>query len=220
MCELFLHLLAGELLDGAALLQKLDQRAGLADVLEVGRNHRVEGLFDQLLDVAEALDHQRGLLIVDVDHHRKRQGRLEGILGDERDLRQVFIIVVRADLGADPFQDDVGGRDGDHLAGIGVEGILARQERFAPNTAVVPFDQLAVTIILAGKIVTHFAGIRDHHADITDFDDRLLDHLDRGKQAVDVIRAFHQHLQLAAAETAGPQEVVRILEFVMILLLL
>ena len=89
--ELFLHLLAGLLLDGAALLHQLDQRARLADVLEVGRDHRVERLFDQLLDVAEALDHQRGLLVVDVDHHRERQRGLEGILGDQRDLGQVLV---------------------------------------------------------------------------------------------------------------------------------
>jgi len=40
--ELLAHLLTGEILDRAAILQELDERAGLADVLEVRRHHRVE----------------------------------------------------------------------------------------------------------------------------------------------------------------------------------
>ena len=96
MHELVAHLLAGLLLDGAAILDQLDQRARLADVLEVGRDHRVERLFHQALDIAKALDHQRSLLIVDVDHHRQRQGGLKGILGDQRDLAQVLVETVRA----------------------------------------------------------------------------------------------------------------------------
>ena len=56
------------------------------DVLEVGRDHRVERLLDQALDVAEALHDQRRLHVVDVHHHRERQQRLEGVLGDQADL--------------------------------------------------------------------------------------------------------------------------------------
>ena len=94
--ELRLHLLARQVLDLAAVLQELDQRAGLADVLEVGRDHRVERLLDQPLDVAEALDDQRRLAVVDVHHHRQRQGRLEGVLGDQRHLGEVLVELVRA----------------------------------------------------------------------------------------------------------------------------
>ena len=68
--ELLLHLLARHLLDGAAVLDQLNQRAGLADVLEVRRHHRIERLLDQALDVAEPLDHQRRLAVVDVDDDR------------------------------------------------------------------------------------------------------------------------------------------------------
>ena len=127
------------LLDVAALLDELDQRARLADVLEVGRHHRVERLLHQALDIAETLDHQRRFLVVDVDDHRERQGWLESVLGDQRDLGQVLVKMVRAHLAADPFQDDVGGRHGDDLAGVGVEGILAGQERLVPHAAL-PFS--------------------------------------------------------------------------------
>jgi hypothetical protein len=134
--ELFLHLHAGLLLDGAAILQQLDQRAGLTDVLEVRRHHRVERLLHQFLDVAEALDHERGLLVVNVDDHRKRQGRLERILGDERDFAQVFIELVRACLPLRiHFKDEVGGGHRSDLARIRVERVFARQERLAPHTA-------------------------------------------------------------------------------------
>jgi hypothetical protein len=57
------------ILDVAALLDQLDQRLGLRDILEVRRYHRIERLLDQTFDVAEALDHERCFLVVDVDHH-------------------------------------------------------------------------------------------------------------------------------------------------------
>jgi len=84
--EFILHLLAGLPLDLVSLVNELDQRAGLTNVLEVSRHHRVEGLLHQFLDVPKALDHQRGFLIVDVNDNRKRQRWLERVLGDQRDF--------------------------------------------------------------------------------------------------------------------------------------
>ena len=58
-------------LDVAALLQELDQRLGLGDILEIGRDHRVERLLDQALDVAEPLHDQRRLHVVDMHDDRR-----------------------------------------------------------------------------------------------------------------------------------------------------
>ena len=52
--------------------------------LKYADDHRVERLLDQPLDVAEALDDERRLAVVDVHDHRQRQRRLEGVLGDQR----------------------------------------------------------------------------------------------------------------------------------------
>ena len=135
MLELFLHLKAGLLLNGAAFLQELNECARLTDVLEVSRNHRVEGLFHQFFDITKPLDNERGFLIINVDDHRKRQGRLERILGDERDFGQVLIKFVRANICTNPFQNEVGRGNRNDLTRICVECIFARQERLAPNTA-------------------------------------------------------------------------------------
>ena len=70
--RLVLHFLGGNILD-ILLLDQLDQCAGLTDVLEVRRHHRVQGSFDQTLDITKALDEQRSLLVVDVDHDRQRR---------------------------------------------------------------------------------------------------------------------------------------------------
>ncbi len=146
LAELGAHLHPRLVLHGAAVLQQLDQGAGLADVLEVGRDHRVEGLLDQLLDVAEALDDQRRLAVVDVHHHRHRQGRLEGVLGDQADLGQILVEPVCADGVGLPLQDEVGGRHHGHAAGVGVEGVLAGHQRVAPHAAEAVLDQLPVPI--------------------------------------------------------------------------
>ena len=65
-------------------------------------------------------------------------------------------------------------------------------------------------VVLARKIISHPAGIRDHHADGADIHGGLGDHLNRGKQPVDVVGALDQHLQLASTITAGGQEVIEI----------
>src|SRR4029453_13759653 len=64
--ELLAHLEARLLLDRTAVLEQMGQRAGLRDVLEVGRHHRVERLLDEPLDVAEALHHERRLAVVEL----------------------------------------------------------------------------------------------------------------------------------------------------------
>ena len=73
-----------------------------------------------------------------------------------------------------------------------------------------------MAVILARKVDARPAGVGDDHADHAHFDDRLGDHLDGGEQAVEVIGAFHQHLQLAPAHTAGREEVVGHLEVVVV----
>lgn len=74
LLELRLHLHAALVLDRGAVLEELDERAGLAHIFEVGAHHRVEGLFHEALDVPEALDDQRSLLVVNV--HDDGEGRL------------------------------------------------------------------------------------------------------------------------------------------------
>jgi len=119
-------------------------------------------------------------------------------------------------FGLDPLQDDVGRRHHHDFAGVGIEGILARQERLAPNTAAALADQLAVAVIQSGEVFADLTGIRDHHPHKPDLNDRLVDHLHGGKQAVEVIGAFHQNLQLASAQAIGVHEPIRHLEVVMV----
>lgn len=186
------------------------------DVLEVGRDHGVERLLDELLHIAEALDDQRRLAVVDMDDHRERQERLEGVLGDQRDLGKVLVELVRANLLAAPLQDDVRRRHRQHLAGVGVERVLARQQRSVPYAAPALGDQLAVLVVLAREVRAGLAGVGDDHANAADVDHRLRDHLDRGEQPVDVVGALDEHLQLPAAHTSSPQELIRVLEVVMV----
>ena len=50
------------------------------------------------------------------------------------------------------------------------------------------------------------AGVRHDDADVADLDDGLGDHLDRREEAVDVVGALDEHLELAAAQAAGGEE--------------
>ena len=81
-----------------------------------GAEHRVERLRDQLLDVAEPLDDARGLLVVDVDDDRERQGRLVGVLGDQVDRPQALVIAVRLGPAGHPVEHEVGRRHQDDIA--------------------------------------------------------------------------------------------------------
>ena len=204
------------LLDVRALLQQLDQGLPLADVLEVSGHHRVEGLLDQFADVAEALDHQGRHLVVDVDHHRQRQVRLERILGDQGDLRQMLVQLVRANRAGLPFQDEVRGRHFDHALGVGIERVLAGQEGRGLHAFLVDADQSAVAVIVAGLVQAGLAGIGHDHADEADRHLGLGHDLARGEAGVQVIGAFDQHLQLAALVTAGVDEHFRVLEVVVV----
>ena len=101
--------------------------------------------------------------------------------------------MVRADFGINPFQDDVCGRDGDHASGISIEGVLAGQERFTPHTpaAFLPVhrDGTPSPNVGAGS-----PGVRNRRAHIRSLDNGLRDHFYGSEQAIDIVRAFHQHL--------------------------
>src|SRR5271167_3162000 len=58
------------------------------------------------------------------------------------------------------------------------------------------------------------ADIGHHHAHLADLDHGLGDPLHRGEQAVDVIGALDQHLQLATLAPTGDQEPLGILKAV------
>ena len=64
-------------------------------------------------------------------------------------------------------------------------------------------DELAVLVVDAREVRADRARVRDDDADGADLDDGLRDHLDRREQAVDVVRALDEHLELAAARAAG-----------------
>jgi hypothetical protein len=184
------------------------------DVLEECADHRIEGLLDQLLHIAEALDDHRRLLVVDMHHHRERQRRLERVPGDQRDFRKVLIQLHRADFAAHPFQDEVDGRDDLDLAGIGVERVFARQQRILPDAAAAVEDEFAVTILLARDVVGLRPGVENDDTHIADRDHRLRHGLDRRKQPVDVPGALDDDLQLPPAIAAAIEEFFRLLEIV------
>jgi hypothetical protein len=151
--ELLAHLLARRAAGSRARSwRSWIKRARLPHVLEVGRHHRVERLLDQALHVAEALHHQRRLAVVDVHHHRQRQRRLERVLGDERDLGEVFVEAVLPRPRLVPLQDEVGGRHHDHLAGVGVERVLARQSGSLHTPRRPLGHQLAVLVVGARQV--------------------------------------------------------------------
>ncbi len=144
-------------------------------------------------------------------HHRQRQQRLERVLGDQRDLAQVRIEVRTAGARL-PHQHEVGRRHELDLAGVGVERVLAGHQRVAPDALAAGLHQLAMRVVGARHVVALAARVRHHHADEADRDHRLVDQLDRREQAVDVVRAFHQHALLAAALAAVLQELLGFLE--------
>ncbi len=123
---------------------------------------------------------------------------------------------MRSNLGLDPFEDDVGGRNHHNFPGVGIEGIFARQERIAPYTAAARAHQLAMAVIQPGKIFTDLTCIRHHHAHESNFDNRLVDHFHGREEPVEVISTFHQNLQLASAQTIGVHEAIWHLEVVVI----
>ena len=107
---------------------------------------------DELLHVAEPLDDARGFLVVDVHDHRQRQQRLVGVLGDQVDRSQALVVAVGLGTAGDPVEHEVGRRHQDDVAGVGVEGVLARSERPLPDAALALGDALAVAESRAGKV--------------------------------------------------------------------
>src|SRR5581483_404998 len=77
-------------------------------------------------------------------------------------------------------------------------------------------DHLAVLVLLARDVHANRSSVRDNHADITDLDHRLRNHLDGSKQAIDVVSALNQHLKLAATLAASREEALRVLERVVV----
>jgi hypothetical protein len=208
------HFVARFLLDRGPVLQQFDQRHLLRDILEEGADHRVERLFDQLLDVAEALNDHRRLLVIDVHDDGERQRRLERVLGDERYLRKIFVEFERADFTADPFENEIDGGDDLDLAGVGIERVFAGQHGVFPDAAAAIQDKFAMAVLLAGDVGGLRPGIEDHHADIADRDNGLWNGLDGREQSIDVPGALDDDLQLAPAESARLQEFFRLLEVV------
>ena len=212
--ELPAQLVARLALNRVAILEQLEHRALVGHVAEIGAEHRVEGLGDQLLDVAEPLDHVRGLLIVDMDDDRQRQGRFIGVLGDQVDRAQAFVVAMGFGPAGDPVQDEVGRRHEDDVAGIGIEGILAGPERLFLHAALAFGDALAVAEPLAREVLAAAAVVADHHADIADRHDGLGDRFDAGEPAIDEVGAVGERNVLQAPAAAGPQERLGVLEVV------
>ena len=204
--ELAAQLLARLVLDRVALLQELEHRPLVGHVAEVGREHRVERLGDQLLDVAEPLDDARRLLVVDVHDHRERQRRLVGVLGHQVDRPQALVVAVRLGPAGHPVEHEVGRRHQDDVAGVGVERVLARPQRLLQHAALALGDALAVAEALARDVLAGPAVVADDHAHVADRHDRLGDRLDRGEPAVDEVGAVGQRHVLQAPAPAGQEE--------------
>ena len=103
----------------------------------------------------------------------------------------------------------------DHLAGVGVERVLAGQQRLVPDAAL-PFSPARRACSPRPRGRARLAGVGDDHADGADLDHGLGDQLHRGEQAVDVVGALDQHLELPAALAAGAQELLGVLEAVVV----
>jgi hypothetical protein len=162
----------------------------------------------------KALHDQGRLHVIDVHDHGERQQRLEGVARDEADLRQIFIETMIARRGLRPFQDEVRRRHHCNIAGIGVERIFSRQKRAVPDAAEPGLHEFAVPVGIARDVRAGSSREGDDDADGADFDDGLLDELDRREQTVDIVRAVRQHLVLTPAIAAGLQEFFGVLEIV------
>ncbi len=113
-------------LDHVTIVQQFQHRLAMGDVAEVGRQQRIECLRNQSLHVAKSLNHVRGPLVVDVHDHRQGQPRFERIASHQVDRPQAFVVAMGLGLARNPVQYEVGRRYERDLAGIGVEGVLAR----------------------------------------------------------------------------------------------
>ena len=77
-------------------------------------------------------------------------------------------------------------------------------------------DQLAMFIINTGQISPRHTRIRNHDASIAHVNKGFRDHLHGGKEAIDIVGAFNQHLQLPTTIAASLEKAIGILEVVVI----
>ena len=212
--ESLAELVARLLLDFVALVEQLEHRLFVGDVAEIRAEHRVERLRDELLHVAETLDHARRPLVVDMHDHRQRQQRLVRVPRDQIDRLQAFIVAMGFAFAGDPMEHEICRGHEDDAAGIRVERVLAGPERLFPNAALAGGYLLAVAEALAGEVLSLSTDVAHDHADVADRHDGLRNHLERGEPAVDEVGAVGQRLILSAASTAGAEKRVGILEVV------
>ena len=186
-------------------------------VAEEGREHRIEGLRDQPLHVAESLNDAGGPLIIDVDDDRERQEWFVGVFGHQVDRVQTFVVAMRFGAAGDPVQDEVGGRHEDDRAGERIERIFARAQRPFPNAALAFGHAFAVAEGSAGKVFARLTEVANDDADIADRDDGFGNQLDRGEPAVDEVGAVGQRHVLASAAAAAGEEGFGILVVVVVM---
>ena len=121
-----------------------------------------------------------------------------------------------ANLAPIPFENNIGRRHANHFTGIGIKGIFARQQRLIPDATLAFAHQFAMLVIGTRQVIPYNTGVRNYDAGVTHVNKRFGDHLHRGKEAVDIIGTFHQHLQLSSPVAARLEKPIGILEVVMI----
>ena len=210
------QLLAGFLLNRLPLVQQFEHRLGMGDVAEERAQHRVERLRDQLLHVAEALDHARRTLVVDMHDDRQRQQRLVRVLRHQVDRLQTLIVAMRLGLAGDPVQHEVRRRHQHDAAGRRVERVFARPKRPLANTALAVADSLAVAEAGARDVLALPAVVAHHDADVADRHHRLRNQLDRREPAVDEVSAVGERHILPTAAAAGGEKRLGILVVVVV----
>ncbi|OQA13936.1 MAG: hypothetical protein BWY63_03317 [Chloroflexi bacterium ADurb.Bin360] len=73
-----------------------------------------------------------------------------------------------------------------------------------------------MAVFCSGEILASFASVGNDDPDVADFHNCLRDHFHCGKQPVEVIRTFYQHLELSPSQAAGIEKVIGRLEVVVI----
>jgi hypothetical protein len=94
-----------------------------------------------------------------MDDLRHVEAEREAVLAAHRDRRQPVVVAVG--LGpVGPVEDDVGGRHQLDLHDLGIDRVLAGQQRLDPHALAAALDQVAVGEVGAGDVevlVTHVA---------------------------------------------------------------
>ena len=98
-----------------------------------------------------------------------------------------------------------------------LKAYLPGSRLLVPHAALLLKHQLAVLVVVAGDVRAGLAGVGDDDADPADLDDGLVDRLDCGEEAVDVVGPFDEDLELPAASPAGAEERLGVLEVVVII---